>query len=262
MLKEFFESVKGFCTDQARVHPSQLPFSRSKRVKTYWDPSKETVEEITLEREDTRHRLLSIDSIVDFVKAHEVDTVTNIWIGANLITIEVEENDSTDNVSMTLQYSPLFGKLLDLSKKSSIPQSDAIRLLRQQFSMFDVGAKALTAVRALKLSQTNSVESEESHISSRLGKSIMQNAAGAGELPEYIDVISQVYLRGGKVGYPVRVWLSIDFRQVGNILFEPDATQLEEAMIAERLEILAHLNESLEVQEVKIYEGEYCVVAS
>jgi hypothetical protein len=264
MLKELFESVKTFCTDQAKVSPVIMEgLSPSKRKKLVWNPESRTIDEIERDRPDNAHKLLSLDSVIDYVKTAclraDCETRTNIWIGPQRITVECTENEPGDIVSMDLTYSPLFRLLTTLRASPSKPQAEAVKLLRQQLSPFDGGAKALTAARNLKISTGTDYESEQSHVAGRIGKSVMQSAAGAAELPEYIDVKTPVYLKTGASSRLVRLWLAIDFAKQGHIMLEPDDAQMEEAMLLERAEILGYLSAALSDVAVAIYEGEYCV---
>lgn len=260
MLRDFFSAIKEHFTDQARVVPVVLEgLSPGKRKKLYWDPGIKKVVEAVSDRPDNAHKLLSVESVIAYVHAINPVNRINIWINPGAITVECEENDPKDIVSMPLVFSPLFQLLSKLRVVPSIPQTTAIKMLRQQLAAFDVGAKALTSARNLKISTGDDFESDQSHIANRVGKSIMQQASGAGELPEFIDVVTQVYLKGGSTGYKVRVWMSVDFAKKGNLLLEPDEAQMEEAMLLELAEIFGELAEALKKEPVSIYEGEYCV---
>ena len=159
---------------------------------------------------------------------------------------------------MRLVFSPLFALLQKLAKSPRVPQVEAIKLLRQQLAEFDPTQAALAAARSLKLTTGEDFDSEKSHVADRLGKSIMKRASGAAELPEFIDVRTPVYLKGGQFGYPVRVWLSVDFDAPGHFKFEPDASHLENAIIAERLELVQLFKANLK-EKTNVYEGKYSV---
>lgn len=262
MLKEFFDRVVELCTDQAQVTATPVSLGVLKRSKTYWDPSKKVLIETALERPDNRHTLLNVASVIQYVR-NLIDHSTghaNIWVGPESVTIECNENDPKDIVRMHLKLTPLMQLLERLKGKPSVQQTEAIRLLRQQFATVDVNKQALTAARSLKLSSSTDAETEQTHISDRIGKSIRKEASGAGQLPEYLDVPVTAYLSSLlKDMHTVRVWLSIDFKNEGNILFEPDATQMDDAMVAERVATCEQLNAELPAGDVSVYEGEYFV---
>ena len=263
MLKELFESLKSFATDQAKVIPVVLDgVSPSKRSKLVWNPAQQDIERIDRDRPDNQHVFGGVDSLVDYInnqqdKSHR----TNVWVGENRITVEVVENGPGDILTMPLKFHPLFAKLKSWGKKASIPQAEAVKLLRQHLAPFDPNSAALTACRNLKIATTDNFESEQSHAAARMGKSVMQAAAGAGELPEYLDVRTTVYLKAGSVTVrTIRVWLSIDFATRGNILFEPDEAQMDEACLLERLEIIGAIQAELDKErDVCVYDGEYSV---
>lgn len=258
MLKEFFQSVTDFCTSQKAFAPVVLPVSRSKRVTMYWDPAEGEVKEVAHDRPDNRHELLSVESVVEYVQRSAGGGMTNVWVGDNSIVVECRENSPGDVLTMKLVFSPLFSLLQRLHKSPKVSQAEAIKLLRQQLAEFDPTHSALAAARSLKLTTGEEFDSDKSHVVDRLGKSIMKRASGAAELPEFIDVKTPVYLKGGQMGYVVRVWLSVDFDSPGHFRFEPDESHLENAIIAERLELVQLFRANLSVN-VNVYEGRYNV---
>lgn len=261
MLKDLFVSLKEHLTDQAKVLPVPIEgLSPSKRKKLVWNPESKKLETIERDRPDNKHVFGGVDSVVGYINNQKEKHRTNVWVGAESVTIEVKENDPKDILKMPLKYHPFFAKLKSFGTKASIPQAEAIKLLRQQFSSFDPKSAALTAVRNLKISTNDNFESDQSHVAARLGKSVVQAAAGAGDLPEFLDIKTLVYLKGGSVATKlIRVWLSIDFSNRGHIVFEPDQAQMEEAALVERLEIMAAIEEGIKDREVAIYDGEYSV---
>lgn len=265
MIKEFFESVRTFCTDQSAVVPKLLADFRSDhRTLWYWNPQDKTVNSLEVSPPDKRHKLLTTMDVVAYVNRLIVTAdVTHvspvIWVGNGKITIETTEGEHRDLLSMEFKKSPLFTLLERLHAKPSVSQQDAIRLLRQQFAAFDSGAKALTAARSLRITKLDAIESDQSHLANRIGKSIQQDAAGAGELPEYLDVSVAVFLGSNTPKATIRVWLSIDFSNPGCLRFEPDETALEAAILDERAAIAEELQSGIDNALVAIYEGEYCV---
>lgn len=257
-MKEVFEWIKNRFTDEARVVPCVIEgISPSKRKKLVWHPQKKDLIELERERPDNNHKLLSIEAVIQYVQKHPAKT--NVWVGPDKITVECVENDPKDFAFHPFVFSPLFKVLQELLNRPSVSQAEGIKLLRQQFSPFDPGAKALNVARNLKIATVEDYESEQSNITARLGKSVMASASGATELPEYLNVKTQVYLKGGATGYAVRVWMSVDLLKRGNLIFEPDKAQMEEAMLLERTEIVGILTDALKGTDVSIYEGEYCV---
>jgi hypothetical protein len=258
VLKEAINWLREHFTDQAKVVPVVIEgISPSKRKKLVWHPEKKDLIELERERPDNAHKLRSIEAVIQYVLKHPAKT--NVWVGPDKITVECVENNPKDFAFHPFVFNPLFKVLQELNNRPSLPQAQGIKLLRQQLSPFDPGAKALTVARNLKIATVEDYESEQSNITARLGKSVMASASGATDLPEYLNVTTQVYLKGGATGYPIRVWMSVDLASKGNLLFEPDKAQLEEAMLLERTEIVGILTDALKGTDVAIYEGEYCV---
>lgn len=257
MLKEIFDTVKQFFDAHREETPTRLEFLDQKRVRCFWNPETRKVESVDCLRPDAKHKLLTIASLIDYVEGRNHST--NVWVGRKVITVELIENEPGDILTLDLSTTSLFQKLEALVTRPSITQGDAIRLLRQQFSESDPGARALTAARSMKLSRSTETESEQTHVTDRIGKSIRQVASGAGELPEYLDVPVTVYEASQTDTRSfVRVWLSVDFKNEGCFLFEPDADQMELAIKTEREAMIAQLR-TLPAEYVSIYEGVYYV---
>jgi hypothetical protein len=258
MLKEFFQVLSEHFTKREMVAPTKLDFRTHPREILFWDPEKKSVVPLTVAPPDNRHTLFSLDDIVAYVQ-HLSDTGKVIWVSDEKISIECEESFHRDILSMDLIPAPLFHKVKKLASSPSMLQEDAIRFVRQDLQGFPGGTKVLTAVRSLRMTKVDDMESSQSHVSNRLSKSIQQDAAGAGDLPEYLDITIPVYTGITKRTYPIRIWISIDFKKPGCILFEPDTTAIEEAIIAERAGIAAQLREALTETNCFVFEGSYRV---
>lgn len=261
MLKEFFDRLVSFCTDQAKVVPSQLTWAPDSRTVLYWDPAQKKVVTMARNVPWNRHKFLGVEDVIAYLRKLSTAVGCNpiAWVGAECIVIEANESDHTDILSMPLRFSPLWSLLKELAQKPSVPQERAIRIVRQDLSEWDIGSAALTAVRNLKIARSGEEVSEQSHVSHRLGKSVMQDAAGASQLPEYLDIQATVWTATNSTPLTVRVWLSIDFSQPGNIRFEPDLTAMEFAVSHQREELTSFLRVALADCDVQVYQGEYGV---
>jgi hypothetical protein len=264
MIEKTLDWMKGFFTDQSKMAPVELEFAREKRVKRYWDPATRKVVEINRERPDNAHEFLSLDSLANYVlgiaeDGSRTNHPVNVWVGDNEVTVECLENDPKDIVCLRFEHTPLFKLLLDLVKRPSLPQQQAIKLLRQQFAPFDVGQKAITTARSLKIHTTDDDERDHSALAARVGKSVVQQAVGAEHLPDRLVVLTPVFTTSSDQ-CTVDVFLSVDFANRGCILFEPNEQQLHDAVAAERLSTFNHLSKLCEdTENVHIYEGKYHV---
>jgi hypothetical protein len=260
MIKEALGWMREHFTDQARVVPTVIEgLSPSKRKKYLWHPAKEDLILMEKERPDNNHVFHSVSSLIKWINSQSEIHRTNVWVGENSITVECVEDDPKDILSLPLKHHPLYALLKRMGESWSSPQHEAIKLLRQQFAQFDAG-KTLNAIRNLKISTTDNYEAEASNVTAKLGRSVVQQAAGAGELPEYLDIKTPVYYVGDCDPQPIRVWTSIDFVKRGNIVFEPDTAAMEEACLRERIAIVAQITEGTESdRECHVYEGEYKV---
>jgi hypothetical protein len=259
MFSDLFKVLRDHFTDQSKLVPVELKLGHSKREKLWYDMRTGEMELVHVERPDNAHVLQSLEAFCQYVFDHSAaDSVSIVWVGNNKATFEVIENDPKDFASIQFLYAPLFCKLQELAKVPSIPQAEAIRLLRQQFAPFDVGSKALTIARNLRIATSEEYESEQTNITARIGKSVMASAAGATDLPEFLTVTTPVYLTRPDVVFPVRVWLSVDTSKKGNLVFEPDGTELNQAIESSRQETQQFMRAKFG-EFVRVYEGEYRV---
>jgi hypothetical protein len=261
MIKDALAWLKEHLTDQAKVVPTIIEgVSPSSRKKYVWDPAE--LKMVLLERDppELRHVLHSVHSLIAWINNQSHSARTHVWVGEAAITVECIEGEPQDILTLPMKHNPLFALLKRMGESCSYPQHEAVKLLRQQFSPFDTAGKTLTAIRNLKISTTDNFEAETSNVTAKLGRSVVQQAAGAGDLPEYIDVKTTVYHASQAEVQTIRVWTSLDFVKRGNIIFEPDTAKMEEAALNERLEIIEQIITGVDTErDCKVYEGEYKV---
>lgn len=261
MLKDGLGWLREFFTDQSRVVPTLInDISPSKRKRYVWDPAKKEMVLVERERPDNAHVFRSVESLTNWINnQRETSHRTNVWVGESSITIECVEDNPKDVLTLPLRFHPLYQLLRQMGLTCSHPQNAAIKLMRQQFAPFDAAGRMLNAIRNLKISTTDNFEAEASNVTAKLGRSVVQQAAGAGDLPECLNIITPVYYVSSAVPHTIRVWTSIDFDKRGNIIFEPDSAAMEEACLAERMAIVAEIAEKTTARDCKVYEGEYKV---
>jgi hypothetical protein len=261
MIKEALAWLKDHFTDQSKVVPSIVEgVSPGSRKKWLWHPEKKDL--VLMERDlpELRHVIHSVHSLVQWINNQDHKERTHVWVGESAITVECIEDQPYNILTLPMKHNPLFALLKRMGESCSYPQHEAVKLLRQQFAQFDTAGKTLTAVRNLKISTTDNYEAETSNVTAKLGRSVVQQAAGAGDLPEYIDVKTTVYHASQAEVQTIRVWTSLDFVKRGNIIFEPDTAVMEEAALNERLAIIAQIIEGVDTErDCKVYEGEYRV---
>ncbi len=129
-----------------------------------------------------------------------------MYVGEKVITLEANAFDESIIVTMALVHDPVFALLQRLKQSPRVSQADAIRYLRTVLSVSPGSLRALDAVRKLKVSANTESESEQTHVTAKLGKSVMQSASGAETLPESIDVPTTVFLGVGPNALNVRLY--------------------------------------------------------
>lgn len=255
MLAELFKAVVAHCTDQTKVVPVVIPCASSKREIAVYNPATKEIETVHRERANARHELLTIEALITFVHSQSFKK-TYVWVGNDRVTVELNQHSEADILTHNLKPTPLFEQLQALAEDSALTQAEAIKVLRVWLREFDNGAAALTAVRSLKLTRGESIESDLTHDTARIGKSILQSAAGGAKLPEFIDVQTPVFQTNSADAVSIRVWVSIDFESA-RIVFEPDAQDMQRAIDAARLGLVEELRGEFDESAVTVLEGVY-----
>lgn len=260
MLAELFKSIVAHCTDQTKVVPVVIPCASSKREIAVYNPATKEIETVHRERANARHELLTIEALITFVHSQSFKK-TYVWVGNDRVTVELNQHSEADILTHNLKPTPLFEQLQALAEDSALTQAEAIKVLRVWLREFDNGAAALAAVRSLKLTRGESIESDLTHDTARIGKSILQSAAGGAKLPEFIDVQTPVFQTNSADAVSIRVWVSIDFESA-RIVFEPDAQDMQRAIDAARLGLVEELRGEFDESAVTVLEGVYRVEPS
>lgn len=264
MLDKLFQELVQHFTKQENVGPTRLPWTTDSKTVLFWDPNQKDVRQTSLTPPDTRHKLLTVNDVIAL--AMQLDKKTEefqvIWVSDDKIVLEYSTGSDGNLAVMDLKKTPFYEKLEELEEDPSLSQFDAIRFVRQFLHDFAGGDVALNQIRNLRITKKEEFESKQAPTTNRLSKSVQQDAAGAGELPEYIDAEVLVFEGTDPVSIDlyeipvIRLWLSIDF-ETGNILFEPDVFSLRHAINAERTRIKTRIATALKETETLVYEGEY-----
>lgn len=260
MLAEFFKTLVAYFTDQTKVGPVVIPVAESKRHIAYYNPATKEIKTVVRDRANARHELLTIEALVAFVQG-AANVRSFIWVGNEKITVELDQHSEADILTHKLRLAPLFEQLQRLANNPSLTQAEAVQLLRVWLREFDNGAAALAAVRSLKLTRGETVEADLHHDTARIGKSILQSAAGGAKLPEFIDVPTLVFQTNEATAQCIRVWLQIEF-ETSRLVFLPDAQDMQKAIDNARIELIEELKGEFDDSRVTVLEGVYRVEPS
>lgn len=262
MLAELFKAIVAHCTDQSKIAPVVIPCASSKREIAVYNPATKEINIVHRERANARHELLTIEALITFVQSQSFKK-PYVWVGNDRVTVELNQHSEADILTHNLKPKPLFEQLQALAEDSALTQAEAIKLLRVWLRHFDTGAAALAAVRSLKLTRGETLESDLSHDTARIGKSILQSAAGGAKLPEFIDVQTSVFetKNNSENAVTIRVWISIDFESA-RIVFEPDAQHMQNAIDHARFRLVEELRGEFDESAVTVLEGVYRVEPS
>lgn len=272
MLAEFWKLLTQKADEQAEAQldssPTVLPseMQTDPRAVRYWNHVEKKVGSFERETAIRKAKVTTLDSLLAFVryqKASDNASMT-IWVDRFVITVVCDDDDRRDRVTLSLESTPLWKVLNNLSSQPLVAQQAAILLLRQEFAPFDVNALAISAVKNLKLKRTEDTESTANPGNVRMSRSIHQEAAGGQILPEslgirvwpFTGVIPETDEGTPADGYPILVWLDIDFDKLA-IRFDPDKAAMVQALELEQARLVEQLRESTaDLQGVHIFAGD------
>jgi hypothetical protein len=252
IISDAFQWFRDFFTDQAKVVPTELDFVKAKRKSWYWDPDTKTVQSIDDCELDLRHEVSSVESLCDFITDNSRPTL--VFVGENKITADMGIDCI---ITMPFQKTPLWRLLERLAAGPSLKQADAIKLVRQEFGPFDVGQKTLTACRSLRIAtDTESIQESQA---AKFGKSVFASTIGGDAMPDKMVIAAKPY-QHSQSARNVDVFLSVDFNRPGHIRFEPNESQMLDAITDEVYHVYNSLNEAFDAsKQVFVYQGEYRV---
>lgn len=250
MLAELFNTLKTFVVDHSTQTPKRLAdLETHKRERLFWDPKSQTVEVIEApppSRMQAVRDLPSLIGLVAYAHANKQafgDSTAAVWIGLDAIKIVFDDLGKREHFAK-LPYvrTPIWEVIEALRKCSLVQQKDAIRLLRTTFQEFDANSNALTACKNLSLQTGTNTESEINNTNRRMSRTVLQEAAGGGNLPETLNVLAVPFM--GLVwpdaepfaGYHVEIFLEIDFDNEA-FNFEPNEQHVHDALEREALRL-------------------------
>lgn len=252
MIKDALEWCKEFFTEQSALAPVTVNFPNVKRTSHYWDPDSRLLVNMDDSPLDERHVLGSEQSLIDYIR--NTNEGGSVWVGESKITVDL----GIDRLlTMPFNKTPLWLLLEKLVKQPSLPQAEAIKLLRQEFADFDTSQKALACCRSLRIAtDTESIQESQA---AKFGKSIVASTVGGDSMPDKLKIGVPVY-RHSESTTNIDVFLSVDFNKAGCIRFEPNEAQMLKALDLEVFEVFDRLTMKLVDSKVNVYQGDHKVV--
>jgi hypothetical protein len=220
MLKEFFERLISFATDQNKLEAREIVFLRGNNRRFYSIGG--VVESASNEEPGWRHEIYSVESLAEFATHHAGDK-PQLWIGPRGVVYEFEHGDHLHAAVLKLELSPQWMALLGFSNGVSLKQSDAIRLFRVHFQESPESPAIVDAIRAIRVTATTDSTEE----TARIGKSIAREAV-ASRIPDSVLVRSSIW--NGVSFFPiVKLFLAPDLERPGNVLIDTDGGAIDAA---------------------------------
>lgn len=191
-------------------------------------------------------RRCHVESVADLCAALQQygNTCSSVWIAGDKIVAVFDDGDRLEYASLLLHCSAVWQRIVKLVDEF-LSQTDFVRLLR-----FDLGPKSvqnygpiLQAVRNVKFSRRQDGMANLQHTSASLGQSIEAEITGAGELPEELIVVTNVYANRGEVEQILRIALPVEIDVHGQVFRV--APVGDELRIAEQL-ALGSIRERIE----------------
>jgi hypothetical protein len=147
-----------------------------------------TLEFVAAEKK-RNHRIETLADLAEFSKRFTDAADASFWYSENGVVFCVDDAHRDDKARIYLPSSPQWLAVLDLAKGKAMSQRDLIQLLRTTFR--DCLGKAGDLVKNLREIRWKSAEDGSSTVQrgkASIGKTIQQEIAGLGEIPEYVTL--------------------------------------------------------------------------
>ena len=220
-MKELFETLKAFVTDQAKVQPAEVAFLRSNGGRYY--ALNGDVQFVETPPPYWRHRLDTLDAVAAFCQNHAGE-VSQIWVGERCVHVELEAGSVERMGVMEFKKTQEARELAALIGGRSVSQSAALRLFRVVFAGSEHAAPMVDAIKAIRVTAT--VDSDEA--ANRMGKSIAREAVGS-RFPEHVDLALPVF-DGVEYAATVRVFVGPNLEKPGEVLLEASEIEYNAAL--------------------------------
>ncbi|MCP3916163.1 MAG: hypothetical protein GY711_11455 [bacterium] len=249
MLAEFLQQLEGLArrANGAEAFKIQdLPEKVMVRKGTEY-----SIEDVPPARRD--HEVHGLSDIVAAVQDEAMAADPEVYHGRS-VKLLLDRGDRRDVVTMPLEVTSRFKRLLALVDGESLSVRDAVKLLR--FDLHGTGVdQVISAIRRVDFSRTGAGAQSAAHGSESLGRSIEAKVQDADKIPEEFRVQTSVYSNPGvkdlsRVDVRCGVYLDVE-RECIEIRVLAD--ELENAVNAAQLAIGNALRELL--PEVPVFHG-------
>lgn len=142
------------------------------------------------------HKVDSVDDLI--AAATKWNSQPVVWISGESVVLLPDDTDRRDRVTLPLVKSHQFTRLIQLSAKPELSQTDLIRLLRIDLAGAAGRAELLGTVRSIKWRTAAAGNANIQHGNESMGKSIEAEVSGAGAIPEQVLVNGPVYRNYGE----------------------------------------------------------------
>ncbi len=184
-----------------------------------------------------------------------LDTFPSIWYSRKAVVCLIEDADRRDRVTLPLQFSQQLDWLMSMEKcKKAWGQRELILLLRTLMRpALGSAGNIIDILRGVRFEVQTEGNSVVQHGKSSLGKSLRQEIAGAGAIPEYVTFSPRIWESGFHSQQPIECALEPD---AGSQSFQviPIPGQIEAAIVAAE----SAIGEALRAAcgDVPVYYGE------
>ena len=169
------------------------------------------IREIAIKPQPRKHKPLSLDSLIEFVKNLEFPGNAVVWHGDDKIALVTDDADRRDNLAMPLAHTKRFLLLKQLEiHKEWHDQLAFVRMLRLDFGLDNIGVVA--KFRRLAWSDGSKTTGEFVHGADKMGRQINSQVENAADLPDEFDVEIPVYDEFPGEMLAVRCAVEIDSR--------------------------------------------------
>lgn len=210
-----------------------------------------------------KHAMGDLDSLIDFVRNRpmprsDVENVSwiTVWCSRESVTVLLDDEDRRDRISLALDYTPHWLKLLELTDGSPQPweHKQLLRFLRDLIPAFH--NEDIAVLRQIRLSLQRDTEMSVTPSKESLGKRVMAEASGVSAIPESLEATIPVYQTPGE-DQVATITCDLDIDTIeGKFYLVPRAQDFEDALRVADESRLKRLREGLAgLPKVQVYRG-------
>lgn len=177
----------------------------------------------------SKHTALSLQAIADIAK---LEGAGEVWYSPNKVTI-LFGDALRDRADLILVHSDQIKQLIQWKEnRAALTQPELIRVLRTTFrDSLSSAPVLLETLKKIRFNTSSAINAEVGHGKSSVGKELMAEVTGTGQIPEYVTFMVPVFANPflAAIRFPVECALDPD-ASTGQFRVIPLPAQIETAL--------------------------------